>query len=147
MRKTISCAMLVLSFGVLLPHPARAAGHDAFIPLPAALVPAVEKAFDLHEMTLKQVQELTMARRMDGHIYACFVGANLPCGKADITTHQPAISTWCHENPHADFVPAYITGHDSAYTWRCTKGQADIIPPSAGLDAQGYFTEYWRRVR
>lgn len=147
MLKIISCAVIFLTFGALMLHPAHAANRNALIPLPSALVPAVEKAFDLHDMTPMQVQQLTLTRKMNGHVYACFVGANLPCGKADIATHQPAITKWCSQNPNADFVPAYVTGHETAYIWRCTKGQADIIPPSAGLDTQGYFTDYWRRVK
>ena len=124
MLKTISCTLLALSFVALMLRPAQAAKNDAFIPLPASLVPAVEKAFGLHKMTAQQVQHLTQARQMDGHIYACFVGANLPCGKMDIATNQPAITKWCRQNPNEDFVPAYVTGHVSAYIWRCTRGLA-----------------------
>lgn len=143
MLKTVSCA--VIAGLILCPHPA-AAQNNGLMPLPASLVPAVEKAFDLHEMTPQQVQHLTLTRKMEGHLYACFVGANLPCEKADLTTTQPAITTWCQQNPNSDFVPASVTGHETAYIWRCLKGKADIVPPSAGLDEQGYFTAYWRRI-
>ena len=122
------------------------AASDAALPLPAAFIQTVKKAFDLHNIKPKEVQILTVARCMGGHIYACFVGANLPCGKADTATNQPAITAWCQENPNTDFIPAYVTGHDSAYEWVCAKGQARIQPPSAALDARGFFKDYWRRV-
>lgn len=119
---------------------------DAFLPLPALLTPNVKKAFDLHGMEPTEIQNLTVTRCMDGHIYACFAGANLPCGKADISTNRPAITAWCKENPSVDSVPFYVSGHDTAYNWHCTAGQARIEPPSAALDANGFFKAYWRLV-
>lgn len=146
-------AALSLILGCLTLSPAHAtnicATHpasDASLLLPAALTQKVVKAFHLHDIKPKDVQQLTVARCMDGHIYACFVGANLPCGKADTSTNNPAITAWCKDNSQSDFVPAYVTGHDSAYNWRCTNGQANIQPPSAVLDARGFFVAYWRRI-
>lgn len=145
--------MLLLTLGSVMLHSAHAANictshptRDAALPLPLSLVPKVEKTFDLHDIKPKEIQQLTVARCMDGHMYACFVGANLPCGKADAATNKPAITTWCQNNPQADFVPAYVTGHDSAYNWGCANGQARIQPPSAALDARGFFIDYWRLV-
>ena len=147
-------ALLVIVFGLCAVPCAHAASlcaasptSDALFPLPARFVPAAIKAFDLHDVTAQDVQTLTVARCMGGHVYACFVGANLPCDKADLSTYQPAISAWCKTNPQSDFVPAFITGHESAYTWRCTNGQASITPPTEALDAQGFFKAYWRQVQ
>lgn len=152
MVKLIFSACLLI-LGCLALSPAHAANlctarpaSDAPVPLPAALIPRVKKAFDLHNIKPKEVQQLTVSRCMDGHVYACFVGANLPCGKADTATHKPDITAWCKENQNADFVPAYVTGHDSAYNWGCTGGLPHIQPPSAALDARGFFTDYWRKV-
>lgn len=152
MPKNIFAAMSLI-LGCLMLHPAYAANictarpaSDASFPLPTALIPKVKKIFDLHNIKPKQIQQLTVARCMDGHVYACFVGANLPCGKADTATNKPAITSWCKENPKVDFVPAYVTGHDSAYNWSCDNGLAHIQSPSAALDARGFFVDYWRQV-
>lgn len=145
--------LFFIVLGCLAIRPAFAANlcqlrstSDALLSLPAMLVPNVEKAFDLHNIKPGQVQKLTVARCMGGRVYACFVGANLPCGKADTATNKPDIMSWCKNNPNTDFVPAYITGHDTAYIWRCSDGQPRIEAPSAGLDVSGFFREYWRRV-
>lgn len=146
-------ALVFVALGCLTIQSARAASmcqshpaSDVLLPLPTRLVPNVEKAFDLHDIKPDEVQHLTVARCISGHVYACFAGANLPCGKADIATNKPAITAWCRKNPQVDFVPAYVTGHDTAYNWRCTKGEARIEPPSVTLDLSGFFEEYWRRV-
>lgn len=146
-------ALVFIALGCLAVNPAQAANicqrhptSDVLLPLPAMLVPNVEKTFDLHDMKSAEVQQLTVARCMSGHVYACFVGANLPCGKADLAINRPAITAWCEKNRNIDFVPAYITGHDTAYDWHCIKGQARIEPPSAALDVRGFFKAYWRRV-
>lgn len=152
MLKTI-LALVFVALGCLAVQPAYAASicrlkpaSDALLLLPIMLVPNVEKAFDLHDMEPAEVQHLTVARCVSGHVYACFVGANLPCGKADLATSRPDITAWCEKNPNADFIPAYVTGHDTAYNWRCIKGQAGIESPSVALDASGFLKDYWRRV-
>lgn len=152
MRKNILCLVFV-AFGCLAAQSAHAANicqsrsaSNVLLPLPAMLVPNVEKAFDLHDIKPEEVRHLTVARCMSGHVYACFAGANLPCGKADIATNRPVITAWCRKNPNVDFVPAYVTGHDTAYTWHCIKARARIEPPSAALDPGGFFEAYWRRV-
>lgn len=152
MLKTIIAALLL---GLILLHApaARAAGlcaaqpdSDAQRPLPAALVRQVQQAFGLHDMTAAQTQNMTVMRCMGGKPYVCFAGANLPCGKANMATSLPAAKGWCAKNPNTDFIPAYISGHDSAYHWRCRGGQAVIVPPSASLDAHGFFRRYWKQV-
>lgn len=146
-------AFLVILLGLCAVPCAHAASlcaasptNDALFPLPASFVPAAIKVFDLHDVTAQDVQTLTVARCMGGHVYACFVGANLPCEKADLSTSQPAISKWCKTNPQSDFVPAFITGHETAYTWQCHNGQASITAPTDSLDARGFFKAYWQQV-
>lgn len=120
---------------------------DTLFALPASLVPAAIKVFDLHDVTPQDVQHLTVARCMSGRVYACFVGANLPCEKANTSIAQPAITAWCKTNPQSDFVPAFITGHETIYNWRCQKGQPAITPPTAALDERGFFKAYWRLLQ
>lgn len=143
---------LLLGFALLHVPVARAAGlcaaqpnNDTLRPLPAALVPQVQQAFGLH-MSAAQTQRMTVTRCMGGKLYACVAGANLPCGKANLGTSLPAAKEWCTQKPDADYIPAYISGHDTAYNWRCQGGKAEIVPPSAALDARGFFQQYWKPV-
>jgi len=139
----------VLFAAALAARPASADGFcqhdDATVrPLPAALIPEAEKTFGIHTADPGWVARSTVVRCMGGRLWACNMGANLPCGKADTATALPAGDAWCKANPNADFIPAYITGHDSAEHWRCTHGAPAITGPPAPIDAQGYLQNYWK---
>lgn len=112
-------------------------------PLPAALVPEVEKVFGIRATDPGWVERSTVVRCMEGRLLACNMGANLPCGKANTATTMPAADAWCRQYPNSDFIPAYITGHDSSEQWRCRDGAAATTGKPAPVDAQGYLTEYW----
>jgi hypothetical protein len=43
-------------------------------------------------------------------------------------------------------VPAYVTGHDTLYSWSCTAGHAVRGKAVASLDARGYRTDIWHRL-
>jgi hypothetical protein len=143
---------LLLALGLLLAHPAAAATcaagqtDDTLSPLPAALVPQAVAAFGLHGMPAAQVEKSTVIRCLDGKILACNYGANLPCGKANTSRAMPAATAWCHDNPAADFIPAYITGHDSIFNWHCVGGAPAATGPPAALDARGFLAAYWRPI-
>lgn len=113
-------------------------------PLPAALVPEADKAFGLQNADPSWVERSTVVRCMGGRLWACNMGANLPCGKANTATVLPAGDDWCKQNPNSDFVPAYISGHDSAEHWRCTNGAPAIAGPPEPIDRQGYLENYWK---
>jgi hypothetical protein len=86
-------------------------------------------------------------RCMDGKVYACTVGANLPCdskANTDKTPTQPEID-YSQANP-SDFIPAYITGHDTIYIWRCKAGKAEIDSQGFHVDKQGYIVEIWYAI-
>ena len=40
-------------------------------------------------------------RCMDGRLFACFTGANLPCGIMDREPANPGAETFCRDNPDA----------------------------------------------
>ncbi|MBU6419578.1 MAG: hypothetical protein KGQ79_07605 [Proteobacteria bacterium] len=152
MVKTIFIALLLV-FGILAVPSARAAGYcaahpneDALHALPMALVPAAQAAFGLHGLSTAQTRRMTVTRCMGGKVYACFIGANLPCGKANKARNLPAATDWCENNPNADFVPAYISGHDSVYAWRCRFGLPVHVGPPAVLDQRGFFKCYWKNL-
>lgn len=139
-------------FGLLvLPSLAAAAGlcaagatNDALRPLPQSQALAARQAFGLApDMPAALVAHMTVYRCLAGQALICTAGANLPCGKANTARHLPAVSQWCASNPNADVVPAYVTGHDTAYDWRCHAGQA-VPGRRAALDARGFFESYWK---
>lgn len=87
----------------------------------------------------------TVWRCMDGDVWACFVGANLPCSeKADTSaTPQPEMENFCEANPNADVVPAAVTGRATIYAWRCVDGVPEAGAQIAEPDAQGFLSDFW----
>ncbi len=144
--------LMLLALGLtamVVAAPANAGGYcqqpDSIpAPLPASLVPAAEKAFGIHTADTGWVERSTVVRCMGGKLLACNMGANLPCGKANTATTLPTGDAWCRQNPNSDFIPAYISGHDSAVPWRCTDGAPAIAGPPEPIDAQGYLSNYWK---
>jgi hypothetical protein len=86
-------------------------------------------------------------RCMDGEVYVCAVGANLPCaGKADRAKFNAGAESFCRENRNAAAVPAYATGHNSIYSWSCVDGAAVRGKRVVKLDRRGYDVNIWHRV-
>jgi hypothetical protein len=87
-------------------------------------------------------------RCMDGKVYACTVGANLPCdskANTDKTPTQPEID-FCQANPASDVIPASVTGHDTIYEWSCKAGQPEAGKQVFQVDKQGYIAEIWYAI-
>jgi hypothetical protein len=142
----LMAATLTAMLAALPAHAANFCQHDDATPqpLPAALVPKVEKIFGIHTTDSGWVARSTVARCMGGRLWACNMGANLPCGKANTAHSLPAGDDWCKQNPNSDFIPAYITGHDSVEQWRCSNGAPSITGRPQPTDAQGYLSNYWK---
>jgi hypothetical protein len=86
-------------------------------------------------------------RCMQGKVYVCAVGANLPCGsKADRAKRNPGAESYCRENPAATDIPAFATGHETIYSWRCAAGKAVRGAPLAHLDQRGFRSDIWHVV-
>jgi len=87
-------------------------------------------------------------RCMDGKVYACTVGANLPCDSKANTDKTPtqAETDFCVANPTSDFIPAAVTGHDTIYSWKCTAGKPAIDQQVFHVDKQGYIVEIWYAI-
>jgi hypothetical protein len=114
-------------------------------PIPPQLAPAVIAAFGVR-MTPAYVVDTGVIRCADGHLLACLVGANLNCGKADTRTTNPGASNWCRDHPSSDFVPAFATGHDTIYAWRCEGQRAVVERQVEHVDRQGFVAENWKQV-
>ena len=87
-------------------------------------------------------------RCMDGKVYTCTVGANIPCwAKANTsTTPTPGMQNYCKDQPNAESIPAVATGHETIYSWSCKDGVPVMGKQIFHVDAQGYQTEYWQQI-
>ena len=87
----------------------------------------------------------TVWRCMDGKVWACFVGANLPCSeKADTsTTPQPQMADFCRANLNAETIPVAVAGRATIYEWRCVDGDPQVVKQILVTDSQGYLSDFW----
>lgn len=106
-----------------------------------ALFPDAKDAPDDDEL-----QTQAIFRCMGGRILVCFVGANLPCSKMNAARDNPGADEFCRENPNEDIVPAFATGHDAVYSYRCRNGRAEVTGSSWELDKRGFATKLWAEL-
>jgi hypothetical protein len=85
-------------------------------------------------------------RCMDGRLLACFTGANLPCEKMNVGRDNKGADAFCRTNPETAFVPAFATGHDSAYAYRCAAGHAVVAGETFPLDRRGFAASLWAPI-
>jgi hypothetical protein len=93
--------------------------------VPKAIARGLKKAFATPPTApLTPFLKNSFWRCMDGKVYACTVGANLPCQEKADTSRTPtsAMAEFCRDNSEADNIPAFVTGRATVYTWRCTRG-------------------------
>ena len=152
--KHIAWLAVLIVLAVALAHPARAAAPESYCrqtvtddtlrEIPTSLVPTAVRLFGLSAMPAADVQRGTYYRCFDSHVFMCNVGANLPCGKADTSRDLPAADAWCAQNPNSDFIPMYVTGHDTIYDWRCTGPKATPTKAVFHADPRGFVAEMWK---
>ena len=86
--------------------------------VPESIARGLKKAFGSPDSTpLDIFMKGTYWRCMDGKVYACNVGANLPCeSKADVNKEPTeGMDQYCKENAGSDFIPMNVTGHSTVY--------------------------------
>jgi hypothetical protein len=118
-------------------------------PVPQAVARGLQKAFGVAAAEpLAPFERGTSWRCMDGAVYACNVGANLPCAAQPARDPQPTdgMRTYCGENPGADVIPMYVTGHDAIYAWSCAGPEPERGARVAELDGRGYVASIWHRI-
>jgi hypothetical protein len=109
----------------------------------AALAPYLHQALRLPDDALLPPSEIVW-RCMDGKVYVCARGANIPCdSKADRSRFNRGAANYCRENPNALEVPAYATGHRTVYLWKCVAGRAERGKAASTTDRRGYRTDFW----
>jgi hypothetical protein len=112
--------------------------------VPEEIVQALRKAVEIPDDAPPWGTAGTFWRCMDGNVWGCSVGANLPCYKADTSeTPSPTMNDYCEGDPDADFIPAAATGHGTIYEWRCADGKPEIVRQVFGVDAQGFVADFW----
>jgi hypothetical protein len=112
-------------------------------PAPAELAPAIARVLDI-DVTLVRLG--SFYRCVSGRLLVCAVGANLPCGRANVSRSMPEADEFCRANPNSIGIPMAVTGHDTVWSWRCDGTKAHAEGPSQPVDPQGYFTEYWKEL-
>ena len=119
---------------------------DTLCSVPPSLVSAVVRLFQLEAMPPVQVERSTCFRCADSHVFVCTVGANLACGKADTRRDLPGVKAWCVEHAGSQNIPAYVTGHDTIYRWRCDGRRSVASRSELSVDQHGFISQNWKSV-
>jgi hypothetical protein len=116
--------------------------------VPDAVVKGLQKVLNLPGTPAPPLTQGSFWRCMDGKVFACTVGANLPCTEKANTDQVPtsAMNDFCQSNPTADVVPAAVTGHTTIYEWRCANGTPTIVKQVATVDARGFLANIWYEI-
>ena len=117
--------------------------------VPAAVTAGLRKALQVPDTEpADRFARSTQWRCMRGKVYACNVGANIPCAaKADPQlTPAPALAEFCQANPAADVIPAVVTGRETIYEWRCVSGAPQVVRAVTTPDPRGYLTLFWHEI-
>jgi len=124
-------------------------GRYAGAAVPPAVAEGLRAAFKAPPDTpLEAFTRGTSWRCADGRLYACNVGANLPCeAKADTSrTPSAPIAEFCRQNPAATVIPTVVTGRATVYDWRCAAGRPVIERQVAVPDSRGYLRNIWYEI-
>lgn len=117
-------------------------------PLPKPILKALDLSAEGEKMALESPGFVTW-RCMNQQVWACTVGANIPCeAKADISrTPHAGIVEYCKAERNSDFIPAVAAGRTTIYEWSCKNGKPKIGKPHTKVDARGYPANFWTLVK
>jgi hypothetical protein len=111
---------------------------------PRSLAGPIRRLFGIRG---KYALETTYYRCAGRHVKLCTLGANLSCGKVDMRSTLPGATEWCQTNPNSEVIPMVVTGHDTAYVWRCVGSLAKAGERIGTIDDRGFFSENWRELK
>ncbi len=140
----VATASSAQASGISAAYCRRVGTDDQVRPVPAELIAAFRRAFDLQHAPAEYIAHTGFVRCADGVVMGCGVGANLPCGKADTRRDIPGADRWCRDNGDPAMIPAYVTGHASIYEWQCEGGRAVPVRQVQAADARGFVARFWR---
>ena len=92
-----------------------------------------------------EFQKSAVWRCMNGKVWVCHFGANLPClEKADMSQVPTSeMEGFCKTNPTADSIPAAVTGRATVYEWKCNAGKPEVVRQVFQVDPQEYLANFW----
>jgi hypothetical protein len=92
-----------------------------------------------------EFQKSAVWRCMNGQVWVCHFGANLPCLEKADTSQVPTseMEDFCNTNPTADSIPAAVTGRATVYEWKCNEGKPEVVRQVFQVDPQGYLADFW----
>jgi len=126
---------------------ARVGNDDRVQPMPGNLIANARRMFELAaETSDSYVQATTSVRCANGAVWLCSYGANLVCGKADVSRSSQGAERFCRQNPDSIDVPMSATGHATVYEWKCVGRKARIVRQSTKVDARGFIAENWKQL-
>jgi hypothetical protein len=117
--------------------------------IPESIIKGIRKTMKLSDdVPADYIRQTTFWRCMDGKVFVCMVGANLPCTeKADMRrTPDQAMRDYCQNNPDQDYIPAYVTGRTTVYEWRCSGKVPAITKQLFKPDARGFISDIWHEL-
>jgi hypothetical protein len=100
---------------------------------------------DLNTEYPDSFKQATLWRCMEGKVYACNFGANIPCDSKADTNQTPTqgMNDYCTQNPDSEVIPMSVTGHATLYNWHCKGTTAETVGQAASVDAAGYASSFW----
>jgi hypothetical protein len=114
-----------------------------------AIAVGLRKAFGLPTTApLAPFMRNTFWRCMKGKVFACTIGANLPCQEKANTSQTPTqgMVDFCKTKPNADVIPAYVTGRATVYLWRCKEGVPQVVKQLTKPDGRGFLANIWYQI-
>ena len=122
----------------------RVGTDDTLRTPPSSLAPAFRRLFNIRG---HYAPNAAYYRCVDGMVKVCFVGANLPCGKANTSKNQLAVARWCETHPETDqfrFTSPAMTR--SILALRRSQGR-DRRAGRHAATAEDFLKEYWKMVK
>jgi hypothetical protein len=116
--------------------------------VPAEIVQGMVAAGIVTADTPQDIQQNATWRCMDGKVWVCHFGANLPClERADLSeTPSVEMNDYCKANPSTDVIPAAVTGRATIYEWKCADGTPQAVRQVLTSDAQGFIADFWYEI-
>ena len=117
--------------------------------VPEAMARGLKKAFGAPAAApLEPFLHNTFWRCMDGMVYACTVGANLPCQERADMSRKPmeSMTNFCKNHPQAEVIPAVITRRATVYEWTCANEMPEVVRQFAQPDARCFLSNIWYAI-
>lgn len=117
--------------------------------VPETIARGLQSAFQVPASApLQPFLENSFWRCMDGKVYACSVGANLPCTAKANTSRVPteAMIKYCVVNQQASAIPMVVTGRATVFAWQCVAGKPTILRESVKPDKRGFLSNIWYEI-